>query len=179
MKKEIDTNYLPTYYFCILPINAWSTAFTSAVFCGTKAGLKEFANSVVSLGISELPLSASGGLIIVTTSGRFVSSLANIRLSWSSNSFRGSTFVGDRHVSNSERGSAVKLSVCFFLLMPMPMALPPPLPLPAPLGVLLDVRNKRERFSPKVKALPLLPLLPPPLTGVNCCCCCCNNCKRM
>lgn len=45
---------------------------------------------------------------------------------------RGSTLVGDKQVSNTERGSALRLSVCFFL--------PPP-------GVLLDDLKSRDRFS--------------------------------
>lgn len=127
---------MKTYYFWILVINACKIALTSAVFCGINAGRNDVVKIVLSLGIIVLlpilPPIASGGLIIVTTSGSIVSSVEKTRVNWSSNDFRGSTFVGDKHVSNTDFDStADKLNDCFFLLP----------------GVLLEVRNRRLRFS--------------------------------
>lgn len=87
-----------------------------------------------------LLLYASGGLIIVTTSGRICSSIENTRVNCSSKDFRGSTLVGDKHVSNTDLGSDDKLNDCFFFV----------------LGVLLDVRNNRLRFSVDVTDAVLL-----------------------
>lgn len=76
----------------------------------------------------------SGGPTIDTTSGSAVSSVANVLVNCSSRDFLGSTFVGDKQVSNVIRGSVEKLNDCFFLM--------------ALLGVLLDVRNIVLRLSP-------------------------------
>lgn len=69
-----------------------------------------------------------------TTSGNTASSVENVRVNWSNNDFRGSTFVGDKQVSNTDfDGSADRVRDCFFL---------PPL-----LGVLLVARNNLLRRS--------------------------------
>lgn len=121
-----------TYYFWILFINACSTAFTSAVLCGWNIGRNAAANSGANR-CDKSPECGSGGPTIVRTSGKTVSSVENVRVTWSSSDFRGSTFVGDRHDSNTDFGSADKLSDCFFL--------------PTLLGVLLDARNSLFRRS--------------------------------
>ena len=61
-------------------------------------------------------------------SGNCVSSVANVLVNCSRSDFLGSTFVGDKHVSNNNvLGSVEKLSDCFFLF--------------ALVGALLEVRN--------------------------------------
>lgn len=91
------------------------------------------ANNGASLCVRK-PENGSGGPTMDTTSGKTASSVEKVRVSWSNNDFRGSTFVGDRHVSNTDLdGSADSVSDCFFL---------PPL-----LGVLLVARNNLLRRS--------------------------------
>jgi hypothetical protein len=82
--------------------------------------------SVIKRCVKRFP--GSNGPKIDTTSGNTLSSIVvNARLNCSSNDFRGSTFVGERHVSNVLIfGSVVKLNDCFFFALD---------------GVLLDVRN--------------------------------------
>lgn len=100
--------------------------------CAWNNGLKLVANIVVARCIDIQP--SSGGPTMDTTSGSAVSSVANVLVNCSSNDFLGSTFVGDKQVSNVIRGSVEKLNDCFFLM--------------ALLGVLLDVRNIVLRLSP-------------------------------
>lgn len=121
-----------TYYFWILFINACNTALTSAVLCGWNIGRKAAANRGANR-CDKSPECGSGGPTIVRTSGKTVSSVENVLVTWSSNDFRGSTLVGDKHDSNTDFGSADKLSDCFFL--------------PTLLGVLLDARNNLFRRS--------------------------------
>lgn len=119
-----------TYYFCILFIKACKTAFTSAVFCVPKVGLRIDDNNGAILEASD-PTWCSGGPTSVITSGKIDSSVANVLDNWSRRLLRGSVFVGDKQVSNIDFGSDVRLNECFFL----------------PLGVLLDARNNLFRFS--------------------------------
>lgn len=116
-------------------------AFTSAVLFGENVGRKVFDMSDTSLGVKEELLVPSGGPMMVTTSGSSDSSVVNVRDSCSSSDLRGSTFVGDKHVSSGEALGwsppvVEKLSDCFCFL--------------ALFGVLLLVRNRRFFFSTAV-----------------------------
>lgn len=110
-------------------------AFTSAVLLGEKVGRNVDDMSDTSRGVREELLLASGGPIIVTTSGSWDSSVVKMRDSCSRSDLRGSTFVGERQVSRDVLGWSPdeKLRDCFCFL--------------ALLGVLLLVRNKRFFFS--------------------------------
>lgn len=104
------------------------------MLCGEKIGRNVVANSGASLCVRK-PENGSGGPTIATTSGKTASSVENVRVNWSNRDLRGSTFVGDKHESNTDfGGSADKLSVCFFL----PALL---------LGALLAARNNLLRRS--------------------------------
>lgn len=127
------------------------------MLCGEKMGRNVAANSGAKRCVRK-PENGSGGPTMANTSGRMASSVENVRVNWSSNDLRGSTFVGDKHVSNTDfGGSADKLNDCFFLpldiiacadtfelavvdeLMPAAAA--------ALLGVLLTARNNFDRRS--------------------------------
>lgn len=109
--------HVKTYYFWILFINACNTAFTSAVLCGENIGRNVVANNGAKRCVKK-PECGSGGPTIDTTSGSTASSVANVLINWSSNDFLGSTFVGDRHASNTDfGGSADKLKDCFVFLL--------------------------------------------------------------
>lgn len=86
-----------------------------------------FDNNVVKRCVKRFPGSVNWPRID-TTSGKTVSSIVeNVRLNCSNNDFLGSTFVGDKHVSNVLIfGSVEKLNDCFFFALD---------------GVLLDVRK--------------------------------------
>lgn len=87
---------------------------------------RRFVNNVVKRCVKRFP--GSIGPRMDTTSGSTVSSIVeNALINCSNNDFLGSTFVGDKHVSNVLIfGSVVKLNDCFFFALD---------------GVLLDVRK--------------------------------------
>lgn len=122
-----------TYYFWIFVISDCRIALISAVLWAWNNGRVAVDSNVTRRWIKRLP--GSDGPTMKTTSGNTVSSVANVRLSCSSNDLRGSTFVGDRHVSSGVlTGSLLKLSDCFFFV--------------ALDGALLDVRKIVLRLSP-------------------------------
>lgn len=110
----------------------------------------------------SIVLCDSGGPKIDKTSGKTASSVENVRVSWSRSDLRGSTFVGDKHESNTDLSvvacwSAVKLSDCFFLLF----------------GVLLVARKSLLRRSVDSFSRGGLFVA---FAVVCCCCCCCCVC---
>lgn len=109
-------------------------ALISAVLWAWNMGARMFVERIVmSRWMNKFP--GSDGPMIETTSGRVVSSVANVRLSCSKRDFLGSTLVGDKHASRgADLGSLVKLSDCFFFV--------------ALAGVLLEVRKIVFRLSP-------------------------------
>lgn len=107
-------------------MSACKTARISAVFCGENVGRKDIESKGANRCVIMPPPCGSGGPIIVTTSGKTASSVENVRNNCSKRDLRGSTFVGDRHESNTDFNgccisadccSADKLSDCFFLLL--------------------------------------------------------------
>lgn len=107
-----------TYYFWILFISACRTARTSAVFCGENVGRKA-ANINGDKRCMSRPPCGSGGPSMETMSGKIASSVENVRVNWSNSDFLGSTFVGDKHESNTDLNvvdswSDVRHSDCFF-----------------------------------------------------------------
>lgn len=141
-------------------MSAWRTARTSAVFCGENVGRNGTDNNGANLCIRTVPW-VSAGPKIDKTSGKMASSVENVRVNWSNRDFLGSTFVGDKHESNTDLiveacWSAVKLSDCFFLLF----------------GVLLVARKSLLRRS-VIDSFSRGGLF---VAFVGCCCGCCCGC---
>lgn len=130
-------------------------ALISAVFCGENVTLNVLDSSSLIFG-DEMPPWGSWGPTNTTTSGNMLISVLNVLANWSSSVLRGSTFVGERQASSADFGGScdvddncwsccsvcvslllviLKLSDCFFLLL---------------LGVLLEVRKRRDRRSPSL-----------------------------
>lgn len=151
------TLHKDTYYFWILCINAVNMALISAVFCGENVTLNVLDNRSLIFG-DDIPPWGSCGPTRTTTSGNMLISMLNVFANWSSSVLRGSTFVGERQASSADFIGGIcddnccsccsvcwslllvilKLSDCFFLL----------------LGVLLDVRKRRDRRSPPPSLAP-------------------------